>query len=154
MNPTLMWFWEKNLILTRLAWLRRDLQQQVEKESVWTLEARTDDTGGLQRGCFGKLQGENLCSQISEFKLVSSVKDNKKDFLKYVNSKTKIRDSIGPLLDEVVHLTNKDVDIADTFNAFFDSVFNTNDELWEPWSPVLEDHDSGDDKLLANPEVV
>ena len=42
-----------------------------------------------------------------EFKLASTVKDNKKGFLKYVNSKRRIRDNMGPLLDEVGHLTNR-----------------------------------------------
>ncbi|GAB0206461.1 mitochondrial enolase superfamily member 1 [Grus japonensis] len=56
--------------------------------------------------------------------------------------------------DEVSHITNWDVDKAEMFNAFFASVFNTDDGPWDPWSPVLEDCDWGDDKLLANSEVV
>ena len=47
-----------------------------------------------------------------EFKLASTVKDNKKGFLKYVNRKRRIRDNIGLLLDEAGHLTNRDVDKA------------------------------------------
>lgn len=35
---------------------------QEEKERVWTLGARTGNTGGLQRCCL-PLQVENLCSQ-------------------------------------------------------------------------------------------
>ncbi|GAB0183669.1 mitochondrial enolase superfamily member 1 [Grus japonensis] len=49
---------------------------------------------------------------------------------------------------------NRDVDKADPFNAFFTSVFNTNDGPWDPQSPVLEDCDWGDDKLPADPELV
>ncbi|GAB0206497.1 cAMP-dependent protein kinase inhibitor alpha [Grus japonensis] len=56
--------------------------------------------------------------------------------------------------DEVSHITNRDVGKAEMFNAFFASVFNTDDGPWDPWSPVLEDCDWGDDKLLANSEVV
>ncbi|GAB0206495.1 mitochondrial enolase superfamily member 1 [Grus japonensis] len=88
-----------------------------------------------------------------EFKLDSTVKDNKKGFLKYVNSKRRTRDNIGPLLDEVGHLTNRDVDKAEMFNAFFASVFNTSDGPWDPWSPVLKQHDWGKDKLPANSEL-
>ena len=39
----------------------------------------------------------------------------------------RIRDNIDPLLDEVGHLTNKDVDKVEMFDAFFASVFNIND---------------------------
>lgn len=69
------------------------------------------------------------------------MKDNKKGFLKYANSKRKIRDNTGPLLDDVGHLTNRDIDKAEMFNAFFASVFNTGDGPWESQSPVLEDCD-------------
>lgn len=70
--------------------------------------------------------------------LASAPKDNKKGFLKYVNSKGRIRDNIGPLLDEVSHFTNKDVDKAEMFNAFFTTVYNMDYGLCEPWGPVLE----------------
>jgi len=53
------------------------------------------------------------------------VKDNKKGFLKYVNSKMGIRYSIGPLFDEVGHLTDRNIDKAEIFNIFFASIFNT-----------------------------
>ena len=89
-----------------------------------------------------------------EFKQASTVKDNKKGFLKYVNSKRRIRDNIGPLLDEVGHLTNRHIDKVETFNAAFASVFNTDDGPWDPRSPVLEDHNWGDDKLPADSELV
>ena len=84
-----------------------------------------------------------MCSKRSEFKLASTVKDNKKGFLKYFNSKRKIRDSISPLLDEVSHLTNRDIDNTEMFNTFFASVFNTDDGPWDLRSPVLEEHDWG-----------
>ena len=90
----------------------------------------------------------------SEFKLASTVKDNKKGFLKSVHSERRIRDNIGLLLDEVEHLTNRDVDKTEMFNAFFASVFHTDDGPWDPQSPVLEDLDWGNDKLPANSEVV
>ena len=76
-----------------------------------------------------------------EFKLASTVKDNKKGFLKSVQSERRIRDNIGLLLDEVDHLTNRDIDKAEMFNAFFASVFNTDDGPWDPQSPVFEDCD-------------
>ncbi|KAK4810905.1 hypothetical protein QYF61_013313 [Mycteria americana] len=52
--------------------------------------------------------------------------------------KRRIRDNIGPLLDEVSHLTNRDVDKAETLNAFFSSVFNTSYGPWDPPEPYVE----------------
>lgn len=40
------------------------------------------------------------------------------------------------------------------FTAVFASVFNTDDEPWKSQSPVLEDSDWADDKLLATPALV
>ncbi|PKU42403.1 rna-directed dna polymerase from mobile element jockey-like [Limosa lapponica baueri] len=40
------------------------------------------------------------------------------------------------------------------FNAAFTSFFNTSDGPWDPQSPVLEDHDGGDGRFPANPELV
>jgi len=79
------------------------------------------------------------------------MQDNKKGCLTYVNSKRRrIRDdNVGLLRDEVGHLTNRDVEKAETFNAAFASVFNTNDGPWDCWSAVLEDRDWGDNKLPA-----
>ncbi|GAB0206716.1 mitochondrial enolase superfamily member 1 [Grus japonensis] len=72
----------------------------------------------------------------------------------YVNNKRRTRESIGSLLDENGHLTNRDIDKAETFNAAFASVFNTDDGLWDPSCPELEDRDCGNDKLPADPELV
>lgn len=74
------------------------------------------------------------------------MKDNKKVVLKHINSRRRIGHNIGPLLDEVIYLTNGDVGKAETFNAFFASVFNTDD--------LLEDCDLGNDKLPADSALV
>ncbi|GAB0195585.1 hypothetical protein GRJ2_002023800 [Grus japonensis] len=63
-------------------------------------------------------------------------------------------ENIGSLLDENGHLTNRDIDKAEMFNAFFTSVFNTDDRLWDPRCPELEDRDCGNDKLPADPKLV
>lgn len=65
-----------------------------------------------------------------EFKLTSTVKDNKKGLLNYVNCKRRIRANISLLLDEVGHLTIRDADKAEKFNAAFTSVFNTDERSW------------------------
>ena len=65
----------------------------------------------------------------SELKLASTVADNKKLIFKCSNNKRKTRENFGSLLDENGHLTNKDTNKAETFNAFFVSLFNTDDGL-------------------------
>lgn len=77
-----------------------------------------------------------------------------KGFLKYFNNERRMRNNIGPLLDEVSHLTNRDVDNAETFTAAFSSVFNIDIWTGNVWSPVLEDCGWGDDKLPVNSKLV
>ncbi|PKU46017.1 rna-directed dna polymerase from mobile element jockey-like [Limosa lapponica baueri] len=68
--------------------------------------------------------------------------------------KSRIRDNIGPLPDEVGHLTNRDIDKAEKINGFFASVFNTNDGPGTPRNPGLGNCDWGNDKLPVNSELV
>lgn len=72
-------------------------------------------------------------------------------FLKDANSKRRSRENIDPLLVEVGNLTNKYANKAEV-NAFFASVFNTNDGLGDTQSSEFQDCD--DDKLPANFELV
>ncbi|GAB0199179.1 mitochondrial enolase superfamily member 1 [Grus japonensis] len=99
---------------------------------------------------------EKICVAKTQLqlKLASTVGDNKKGFFKYVDNKRRTRENIGLLLNKNGHLTNRDIDKAETFNAFFASVFNTDDGLWDPSCPELEDRDCGNDKLPADPELV
>lgn len=43
----------------------------------------------------------------------------------YVNSKRRTRDNVGLLLDEDGHITNRDAEAVEMFNAFFVSIFNS-----------------------------
>ncbi|GAB0176274.1 mitochondrial enolase superfamily member 1 [Grus japonensis] len=76
-----------------------------------------------------------------ELKLASVVSDNKKGFFKYVNSKRRSKENIGPILVEDGHPTNKDEEKAEPFNVVFASVFNNTDRPWAAQSPESEDHD-------------
>ncbi|PKU36828.1 rna-directed dna polymerase from mobile element jockey-like [Limosa lapponica baueri] len=58
-----------------------------------------------------------------EFNLARDVKDNKKGFFKYISSKRKIRENVGPLLNKVGALVMEDAEKAQLLNAFFASVF-------------------------------
>ena len=119
----------------RPAWLSRDLPVELRRQRKvyghWKRgQATRQDYGGAV--CHGRETIRAAKARL-EFKLASTVKDKRKGFLKYVHSKRRSRDNIiGPLLDEVGHLANRDVDKAQAFNAAFASGFNTDDGPWDP----------------------
>ena len=62
---------------------------------------------------------------LLELNLAKEVYDNKKEFfLKYVNSKRKTRENVGPLLNEVGALVTRNAEKTEILNAFLASVFN------------------------------
>ncbi|CAM4639936.1 unnamed protein product [Lepidochelys kempii] len=58
-----------------------------------------------------------------ELQLARDVKSNKKGFFRYVSNKKKVKESVGPLLNEGGNLVTEDVEKANELNAFFASVF-------------------------------
>lgn len=82
-----------------------------------------------------------------EFQLASTLKDNKKGFLKYIKSKRRIRDNIGPLLDKVSHVQigtktkQRSLPLSSTLTMGPGALLC--------WKTVT----GGDDKLPANSEV-
>ncbi|GAB0207904.1 mitochondrial enolase superfamily member 1 [Grus japonensis] len=140
----------------RPAWLNRDLLLELRRKkkvyACWKQgQATWEDYRDAAHLCREKIRAAK--AQL-ELKLASTVGDNIKGFFKYVNNKRRTRENIGSLLDENGHLTNRDIDKAEMFNAAFASVFNTDDGLWDPSCPELEDRDCGNNKLPADPELV
>ena len=60
-----------------------------------------------------------------ELNLATSVRDNKKCFYKYVNSKKNPKENIFPLMDREGNVATSDEEKAEVLNAFFASVFNS-----------------------------
>ncbi|GAB0210235.1 mitochondrial enolase superfamily member 1 [Grus japonensis] len=58
-----------------------------------------------------------------ELNLAREVKDNKKGFFKYISSKRKTRENVGPQLNEVGALVMEHTEKAELLNAAFSSVF-------------------------------
>ncbi|CAM5084405.1 unnamed protein product [Natator depressus] len=58
-----------------------------------------------------------------ELQLARDVKSNKKGFFRYVGNKKKVKESVGPLLNEGGNLVTEDVERANVLNAFFASIF-------------------------------
>ncbi|KAK4816746.1 hypothetical protein QYF61_022298 [Mycteria americana] len=94
--------------------------------------------GDFREGLSGRYAAEKSVGQFNER---TSKQKRLPQSLSCELSKRRIRDNTGPLLDEVSHLTSRDVDKVEMFNAFFTSVFNTDDGPWDSQSPVLEDCD-------------
>ena len=72
--------------------------------------------------------------------LAKEIKDNKKGFLKYVNSKKKTRKNVGPLLNKRGVLVTGDAEKAEVLNAFFASVCTAKTSPQESW--ILEVNES------------
>lgn len=54
--------------------------------------------------------------------LVRDMKGRKRSFSRYINSKRKMRENVGPLLNGERALMTKDMEMADVQNAFLASV--------------------------------
>ncbi|PKU37294.1 rna-directed dna polymerase from mobile element jockey-like [Limosa lapponica baueri] len=58
-----------------------------------------------------------------ELNLARDIKDNKKNFDRYVRDKGKTREDVGPLGKEMGDLVTQDMEKAEVLNDFFTSVF-------------------------------
>ncbi|PKU46210.1 hypothetical protein llap_3484 [Limosa lapponica baueri] len=74
-----------------------------------------------------------------ELNLARDVKDKKKGLFKYVRSKRKARENVGPLLNEVGALMVEDTEKGELLNAFFASVLfakaSQESKALEFWAP-------------------
>ncbi|GAB0177047.1 mitochondrial enolase superfamily member 1 [Grus japonensis] len=60
---------------------------------------------------------------LTEISLARDVKDNKKNFYRYVSDKRRMRENVGPLWNETGDLVTQDMEKAEVLNDFFASVF-------------------------------
>ena len=106
---------------------------------LWLLQARSGNMGRLQ-GHLLPLQVENVCGQ-SSVKAGQYCGGQQRGvlflffFFFLNNSKRRTSENTDSLLHKNVHLTNWDIDKAETFNAFFPSVFNTDYVPGTPGTP-------------------
>jgi len=79
--------------------------------------------------------------QEYERKLAANVKNDSKSFYKYVRSRQKKRDRVGPITDGKGSLITEDEQTAEELNEYFCSVFNKEDEVNIPEAMKMFDGD-------------
>ena len=85
--------------------------------------------------------------QSFEKKLASNIKYDKKSFYAYARSKAKSKIEISSVLDDIGNQAHEDLQMTETFNAYFTSVFTREDVSSLP-DPVNIFTDSDDKKLM------
>ncbi|CAM4356191.1 unnamed protein product [Caretta caretta] len=116
----------KNSKYGRLStWLKSeilaDLKHKKEAYKKWKLGQMTrEEYKNIALACRSEIM---KAKSHLELQLARDVKSNKKGFFRYVSSKKKVKESVGPLLNEGGNLVTEDVEKANVLNAFFASVF-------------------------------
>ena len=77
-------------------------------------------------------------------RLASNIKNDNKSFYRYVRSKSKTKDVVGPLKDVDGRIITDDLMMSNVSNQFFSSVFtNENSEAPEVAMRAVDDQDQG-----------
>jgi len=128
---------------------------QVEEKGPWNVERGAGHLGRVQE-CGQSVQGCNEEGQADlELKLGRDVKNKKKGFFNYISSKGKVRDNVGPLLNEAGVLVTEDAEKAELLNAAFASVFSAKADPQESQAPeVREKAHREDDFPLVEEDCV
>ncbi|GAB0206830.1 hypothetical protein GRJ2_003148600 [Grus japonensis] len=109
----------------RPAWMSKELLEKLkgkkEVYSMWKKGMATwEEYKNVVRVCRDATRKAKAHLALN---LARDVKDKKKGFFKYISSKRKTRENVGPLLNEVGALVMEDTEKAELLNAFFASVF-------------------------------
>ncbi|CAM5075663.1 unnamed protein product [Natator depressus] len=109
----------------RPAWLNSeilaDLKHKKEAYKKWKIGQMTrDEYKNIAWACRSEIR---KAKSHLEMQLARDVKSNKKGFFRYVGNKKKVKESVGPLLNEGGNLVTEDVVKANVLNTFFASVF-------------------------------
>ncbi|CAM5148340.1 unnamed protein product [Eretmochelys imbricata] len=109
----------------RPAWLNSeilaDLKHKKEAYKKWKIGQMTrEEYKNIAWACRSEIR---KAKSHLELQLARDVKSNKKGFFRYVSNKKKVKESVGPLLNEGGNPVTEDVEKANVLSAFFASVF-------------------------------
>ncbi|XP_071892066.1 uncharacterized protein [Anas platyrhynchos] len=142
----------------RPAWLNRELWLEIRrKKRVYNLwksgQATREDYKDFVRLCRDKIRKARAHLELN---LATAVKDNKKCFYKYINTKRRTKENLHPLLDAGGNLVTRDEEKAEVLNAFFTSVFrgNTGCSLDTQYPELVEGDGEQDVALTLHEELV
>jgi len=111
-------------LLAELRWKRKIFGMWKEGQATW------EEYRNVVRRCRDAKRKANVHMESNPTR---DVKDNRKGFFKYINSKWKTRDNVGPLLNEVGVLVMEDAEKAALLGAFFASVLKPALRNPRPW---------------------
>ena len=118
---------KKRKIKQKCLWLNTRVKKAIRKRNKkWKLYNATkrDIDYRKYKECRNLVVKElRKARNVFERKLVEDVKNNPKSFYRYVRTKTKSKDRVGPLKDPAGNLIEDDNIMCDTLNNFFASVF-------------------------------
>jgi len=118
--------WMSKELLAELGQKRKVYEMRKEGQATW------EEYSNVVRACRDATRKTKVHLGL---KLAKDIKDNKKDFCRYISSKRKTRENVGPLLNEVSALVMEDAEKAELLNAFIASVFSARLALrhTSPW---------------------
>uniref|UniRef100_A0A8C3XX76 Structural maintenance of chromosomes flexible hinge domain containing 1 n=1 Tax=Chelydra serpentina TaxID=8475 RepID=A0A8C3XX76_CHESE len=109
----------------RPAWLNSEILARLKHKKAaykkWKIGQMTrEEYKNIVQACRSEIR---KAKSHLELQLAGDVRSNKKGFFRYVSNKKKVKERVGPLLNEGGNLVTEDVEKASVLNAFFASVF-------------------------------
>ena len=117
-------------------WMTSHVLKNVKKKHhLWKKwRARKDDKTELLYKKQANLASKavRLAKRNFERKIAQNIKSDSKSFFTYVRSKTRVRSTVGPLLNNNGILVNENQGMSELLNAFFASVFTSEKKDYLP----------------------
>ena len=113
---------------TKQKWVTKEVTKyRRAKEKSWKKYIKSGKKENEYKKYLEKLHEANKINKQAkvefEKKLATNIKKDSKSFFAYVGSKQRIKDKVGPLINEAGDLITQNKDAADFLNKYFSSVF-------------------------------
>ncbi|KFV13722.1 hypothetical protein N340_01198, partial [Tauraco erythrolophus] len=112
----------------RPAWMNKEiLDQRRDKKKAyrgWKQgQVAWEEYKEIVRATREQIRKAKALIKASELNLARDIKDNKKNFYRYVSDKKRSKENVGPLWKETGDLATRDMEKAEVLSDFFASVF-------------------------------